>query len=61
MRLKTDDMKDDVRKMAIALMIAGLVGYILDSVGGFNAATIVVIGLILWIVGLVEKSVQEEA
>ena len=61
MRLKTDDMKDDVRKMSIALMIAGLVGYILDSVGGFNAATIVVIGLILWIVGLVEKSVQEEA
>ena len=61
MRLKLDEMKDDVRKMAIALMIAGLAGYILDSVGGFNASVIVIIGLILWIVGLVEKCEKEEA
>lgn len=53
-------MKDDVRKMAIALMIAGLAGYILDSVGLINTSIIVGIGLTLWIFGLVERDAMEE-
>lgn len=60
MRLNYKDMKDDVRKMAIALMIAGLAGYILDSVGLINTSIIVGIGLTLWIFGLVERDAMEE-
>ncbi|HIC46362.1 MULTISPECIES: hypothetical protein [Methylophaga] len=60
MRQNYKDMKDDVRKMAIALMIAGLAGYILDSVGLINTSIIVGIGLTLWIFGLVERDAMEE-
>ncbi|MAX51893.1 hypothetical protein [Methylophaga thalassica] len=60
MRLNYKDMKEDVRKMAIALMIAGLAGYILESVGLINTSIIVAIGLTLWIFGLVERDAMEE-
>lgn len=60
MRLNYKDMKEDVRKMAIALMIAGLAGYILESVGLINTSIIVGIGLTLWIFGLVERDAMEE-
>ena len=60
MRQNYKDMKDDVRKMAIALMIAGLAGYILESVGLINTSIIVGIGLTLWIFGLVERDAMEE-
>ena len=60
MRLNYKDMKEDVRKMAIALMIAGLAGYILDSVGLINTSIIVGIGLTLWVFGLVERDAMEE-
>ena len=53
-------MKEDVRKMAIALMIAGLAGYILESVGLINTSIIVGIGLTLWVFGLVERDAMEE-
>jgi len=52
-------LKEDLRKMAIALMIAGLAGFILESVGIFKSAIISTVGLIFWIIGLVEKSAQE--
>jgi len=60
MRLNYKDMKEDVRKMAIALMIAGLAGYILESVGLINTSIIVGIGLTLWVFGLVERDAMEE-
>lgn len=60
MRLNYKDMKENVRKMAIALMIAGLAGYILESVGLINTSIIVAIGLTLWIFGLVERDAMEE-
>lgn len=60
MRQNYKDMKEDVRKMAIALMIAGLAGYILESVGLINTSIIVGIGLTLWVFGLVERDAMEE-
>ena len=58
-KVNFNNIKEDLRKIAIALMIAGLAGFIIDSVSLFNSAIITFVGLIFWILGLVEKATQE--
>ena len=58
-KVNFNNIKEDLRKIAIALMIAGLAGFIIESVSLFKSAIITFVGLIFWILGLVEKATQE--
>ncbi len=59
-RISRNDVCEDMRKIGITSMIAGLIGTIIsgDTVSVLDGFTMIILGCIIWIIGLLIRRIQ---